>query len=687
MNRHKQLLKTLARLHIMFLVWILFMIYELSGSLSHSPTTWSDFFSAEPYLGRTRDWIENFLLPLPGAFLAGLAFNSQKKASYWVIAWLLPLLLTGIGMEVFQGWMPDRHASFWDAVFMTIGMGAGIIIGWSTKAFFREQFELSTANFIFLVWMVYPCIPAELQLNEAVFYNVLTLLKPTDNISIGGIIWGTGCWLIVSHLAPSQSPRTFPILIVLFTLLGIMTPERVVLPELVIGGGFAAIILAINRAYHFPQITLTFIVALIAMVLELTGSVPMHSQLPLLRFPLLFDLSSSRWLIILSAVIEDYFLFLALPWAIVIQTTDFKSTFRWTITGGIAILVATLSPPLLFSTPFTSAGFIIYLVNAFIANAADLTSPASKFISLSLPRTFPAKPSLPRGHLLFPLFCGVAVISIAVAVIINLPGVPYNVRDLFDTRNVFLGSTIFSAFLMWNVTTPCLMAYSLIKHPILHLFQPLLYLVMATISWFLLRYAVSAESLHDILGSPIWGMPSDLELYFRFLAFACPFLWSLFCWNLFFQLLNQQKTITSLIIWMIAIVIGIPLLLTAKFLIFDRAATDNVVELINNIPALFSLIFLIAWNGVFVAHRSHVIFGVMVTGLSAMMSYILLSTALYSNAISFILSPDRETLMTGTILRLRWTSVYVLMVGFIIFGQILIKPWIEPIMKVDYKNS
>ena len=189
---------------------------------------------------------------------------------------------------------------------------------------------------------------------------------------------------------------------------------------------------------------------------------------------------------------------------------------------------------------------------------------------------------------------------------------------------LFLGSTIFSAFLMWNVTAPCLMAYCLIKHPILHLFQPVLYLLMATGSWFLLRYAVSAESLHDILGAPIWDWPSDLELYIRFLAFAYPFLWSLFCWNLFFQLLNQHQIIVSLIIWLIAIIIGIPLLLTAKFLIFDRAATDNVVELINNIPVLFSLIFLIAWNGVFVAHRSHVIFGVMVTGLSAMMSYALL---------------------------------------------------------------
>ena len=661
------------------------MIYELSGSLSHSSTTWSDFFSAEPYLGRMRDWFENFLLSLPGAFLAGLAFNYQKKASYWVVAWLLPLLLTGTGMEVFQRWMPDRHASFWDAVFMTIGMGAGIIIGWSTKAFFREQFELSKANLIFLIWMVYPCIPAELQLNEAVFYYGLNLLKTTDNISIGGIIWGTGCWLIVSHLAPSQSTRTLPILIVLFTLLGIMAPERVVLPELVIGGGFAAIILAINRAYHFQPITPTFIVALIAIVLELTGSVPMHSQWPLLRFPLLFDLSGSRWLVIFSAVIEDYFLFLSLPWVIASLTTDFKSSFRWTITAGIAILIATLLPPLFFSTLFTITGFFIYLVNAYVANSVNLTTPTSKFIFL--PRTLlPPKPSLSTNHPLFPLFFGVAVITIAVAAIINLPGVPYNVRELFDSRNLFLGSTIFSAFLMWNVAAPCVMAYCLIKHPILHLFQPVLYLVMATFSWLLLRYAVSAESLHDILGSPIWGMPSDIELYFRFLAFAYPFLWSLFCWNLFFQLLKQYKIMVSLIIWLIAIFIGIPLLFLAKYLTFDLAATDNVVELIKNIPALFSLIFLIAWNGVFVAHVSRVIFGVMVTGLSAMMSYPLLSIALYSNAISFILSPDRATLMTGTLLRLRWTLLYVLTVGFIVFGQLLIKPWVEQYKKSPLKK-
>ena len=91
------------------------MIYELRGSLSHSSASWSDFFSVEPYLGRTRDWIENFLLPLPGGILAGLVFNPQKKTSYWAVVWVLPLFITATGMEVFQRWTHDRHASLWDA--------------------------------------------------------------------------------------------------------------------------------------------------------------------------------------------------------------------------------------------------------------------------------------------------------------------------------------------------------------------------------------------------------------------------------------------------------------------------------------------------------------------------------------------------------------------------------------------
>jgi len=221
------------------------------------------------------------------------------------------------------------------------------------------------------------------------------------------------------------------------------------------------------------------------------------------------------------------------------------------------------------------------------------------------------------------------------------------------------------------------MAYYLIKQPLLHLFQPLLYLLMATVSWVFLRFAVSAESLHDILGSPVWNWPSDWELYIRYLAFAYPFLWSLFCWNLFFQLQKQHQLLVSFIIWILAIVIGIPLLMAAKFLIVDRSSTDNVVELINTIPALFTLILLIAWNGVFVGQRGHLALAVLVTAICAALSYSLLSSALYAPAISFLLSPDRETLMNGAMLILRWILLYLLLVGFIVFGQRLVAPWLK----------
>jgi hypothetical protein len=652
------------------------MIVELGGTPSSSPTPWSDFFSVEPYLGRTRDWIENFLLPLPGGILAGLAFKPNKKVASWLLVWCFPLFFTAFGMEVCQHWLQDRNASFWDALLMSSGIVSGIIIGWQTQSVFSCRSALTSVNGIFLLWMVSAFIPAELQLAEADFYQALNVLAATKEISINGVLWATGCWLIAAYFSPWQTNRALIVSIFLVTILGIITPQRAVLPELIMGGGTAEIVLASYQASRLSRLTLTFSLAVVAIGLEFTGTVAMHSQMPLFRFPLLTDLSGSRWLTLISASIEDYFLFLSLPWVIAGLAADFKSTLRWTVSGGILILVASLLAPLFFSTPWDTLGLAIYIANAWIANYW-------RGFRLDLEPKFMRQAPFDKTHWRFtyhpliPLCCAIAVISIAMAAIVHLPEVPYNVRELFETRNLVFGVTIFSVFLIWNTAAPGLMAYYLIKHPLLHLFQPLLYLLMATVSWVFLRFAVSAESLHDILGAPVWNWPSDWELYLRYLAFAYPFLWSLFGWNLFFQLQKQHQLLVSLILWTLAIVIGMPLLIAAKFLIIDRAATDNVVELISSIPALFALILLIAWNGVFVGQRRHLALVVLVTAISAALSCILLSTAFYTHAISFLLSPDRETLMSGAMLIWRWVLLYLLLVGFIVFGQRLVAPWLK----------
>ena len=67
--------------------------------------------------------------------------------------------------------------------------------------------------------------------------------------------------------------------------------------------------------------------------------------------------------------------------------------------------------------------------------------------------------------------------------------------------HLFAGLLLMAAFLAFISIAPALLANLLLRVPGLHILQPLLYPLMATLAWLLLRYAVSAESLHDILGS------------------------------------------------------------------------------------------------------------------------------------------------------------------------------------------
>jgi len=127
---------------------------------------------------------------------------------------------------------------------MSAGIVSGIIIGWQSQCVFSHRVALSSINGIFLLWMVRACIPAELQLTEADFYQALNVLATTKEISLNGVLWATGCWVIVAYFSPWQSNGALIVSIVLVTVLGVITPQRVVLPELLIGGVIAVIVLA-----------------------------------------------------------------------------------------------------------------------------------------------------------------------------------------------------------------------------------------------------------------------------------------------------------------------------------------------------------------------------------------------------------------------------------------------------------
>ncbi len=280
------------------------------------------------------------------------------------------------------------------------------------------------------------------------------------------------------------------------------------------------------------------------------------------------------------------------------------------------------------------------------------------------------------------LAAGVLVISLLLAVFIQLPQVPFNVREMFADRYLLASLPLFAAFLIWTSGIPNLMARVTIICPLLHLAQPIIFLLMALPSWWMLSLAVSNETLVDVLGAPVLGWPGNWELAMRYLALVAPFLLSLYYWNLLLEgsaWLNRQFGLGQLLA---AVFIGLPLFWLSKYVAVDKAATQNIMELTASGPSwkigglLALAVALASLNGVLLAwvwlwDRQHQIAVLIATPVLLLTSWWLLNQGLTAEAVSFLLGPDYGY-KAGTLeLLLRWTLVYVGAVGLVTFAHLI----------------
>ena len=128
-----------------------------------------------------------------------------------------------------------------------------------------------------------------------------------------------------------------------------------------------------------------------------------------------------------------------------------------------------------------------------------------------------------RKELLFLGLWVVAVVGLASAMptIVNHYAATDNVRELFraDGR-FFISPHVWFLLLCLIVPTTASLAVG-------HLRQrrpgmaALLAVAAPLAGWFCLRFAVTVESIHDILGAPVLGWPLDLEYILRFSMVFC----------------------------------------------------------------------------------------------------------------------------------------------------------------------
>lgn len=275
-----------------------------------------------------------------------------------------------------------------------------------------------------------------------------------------------------------------------------------------------------------------------------------------------------------------------------------------------------------------------------------------------------------------------AAIGISLLLIVRLPGVPYNIKELVAPGLAGFGSIACVAFaLQWMINGHFLWLRSEQSARRLLLLLPFWLMGHALVSWFVLRLGVPLESIHDIVGSPVLDWAWEFEMIGRFIALHSAYNLALIGAILLAAGISGKKSKKLLGIWFIWCQ---PIAWILQTVIVTNAATDNLTELMReggHFPYA-ALLFL----GIFLASLA----ATLLASLATQANYRILKGALMAlaatasiaclwfgsepmiikygkvfSAWQFLLSPDRNHYISGPQLWLHFALAFSGYIGLV----------------------
>nr|WP_306790069.1 VanZ family protein [Methylomonas fluvii] len=267
---------------------------------------------------------------------------------------------------------------------------------------------------------------------------------------------------------------------------------------------------------------------------------------------------------------------------------------------------------------------------------------------------------------------------------------PYNIRELFAKEYPIISALGITILIYWCFAYPLFALMNFLKNDRAEVFFYARFLaVHALIAWILVRLIVPLESIHDVLGSPILSIPEELELAFRFLGlFGVYSLIALTATHTaLFWVVSSRQLVRLFVLGFFWILLLLPF---GYWIVVIEAATDNLTELMTNSGHSFAVIcigiyfFLVGWLGssilfltVFNKNRRIIVTG-FVFIISFPIGYQLLSWGTEQfilkydtvfSAMQFLLSADRNHLISGDILRARFFAAHFGLVSLVFMAQ------------------
>ncbi|MES2758012.1 MAG: VanZ family protein [Pseudomonadota bacterium] len=664
------------------------------------------FLAESDIFGNRSDAIDNVILfvPLGIALHLCLRGNAARAA-----AALLSVLVLAIGIQLLQLYLPSRTASLADAVWNAVGLGAGLLVAARVRHTLRAQLSVASGRpdlflaCLVLLWFLYesfPFVPTldigllRAHVKSAVFaatFEMMRLFQHGVAAALAGVAL-TRMGMLRRPLAGVVGLGLLAIVLEVLVAYGSLRRETL----LGIVGGLAAGYLIGHRASARSH-DAVFALALCAYLV--TVLTPYRGQALAPGFTLT-PFSHLIWQGVLNDVPPAAFEALAIGamlWAGMAGPARFRDR---------PLLWCALVLMLLAVLEWVRVALVGLNGDTTTLAMAVVLAPAAAALRVrdgeSTAGPVPA-PALAahRLHPLLPLAASAGVLTLGMWLVLQLPGIPYNLKKLFGDH-ALAGSAMFSLALLWLGSGPWLAARAALQLDASRrhgaLWTPLLVAAIALASYALVNLATPAIMLEKIIGAPdlyrrvvddnYWGeawrasfaaWPRALvvaaERLVRYVA-----LYAVFAIPLVVGLLAVPRRDRRARV-IVALLCLLPFWVLAKFVVLDWAITDNLTELVVDGGAfwLAGAVALFAANAVLLATRP----GALTAAATAAMlaaSWLLLTQAIETvvinngrifNGLQFLLGQDRTTLLTAPELFMRWSALYLAALAVVVAGMVL----------------
>lgn len=652
----------------------------------------------------------NLLLFLPWGALK--PHDPAHRRWHWpTLAYGLVLALV---LQVLQLGLPSRDAALSDVLWNGIGIVIGqlilspMIAGLHTTD--RRPAYLDAAIVLPLFWLTLMALPLLPSLDWQSLKAHLRALSGPSALGLPDLLLAYGNVLVVScallsRFAPLRAQALLALLLALAAAAKLLTVHNTLYrTELLAWGGAWASIFLVHRVRPGLLPSLAFATMLLGLTIaglhpfSFTASASAFNLVPFIGYLQgdmlgnVRELGQSAWLAVailwlgarLGGHVPGIGIFLV-GWVLLLEIAQ-----MWLVGRSADI------------TPVLTTLIVSLLMRVSLRQPAEI-------VTATAPRPHPGEFRAPADgrSRLAPILAAAGLWVVAVIVLawlIRLPGVPYNLRELFLGDGHPLAIALFVLALLWLGAGSWLAIWlaNRTRRPWLAL--PATLVLAGSISLLLLTTSVTQESIMDVTGSSnlhwmvvnklIWGdgwaqafsttlgpaVVAPLERLGRYLALYTPP--AAFLAVSLLALEPGAPSARRAAAFKAALAL-VPMLWLCKAISFDWSSTDNLNELIAPAGAFglgggAYLYFLLATVALNTAHLGQVstlraLFrGLLLTAVCLPVSWLLLSKGLspavekYGLVFSgtqFLLGPDRSATLSETSLQMRWAILYLGLVG------------------------